>query len=243
MVKRPSSAGFRGRSPQPVTRGGFRRGGVACAPCDGSPPRPPRVSARWLPIAHLSLAKTPSTLEGLTFSPRARIFPGSMLRLLVDLLPAIRSATSGHPAQRAPPAPADRVFCRLLRRRANASRGRQGLTVRASCRAASRRDIQRRQPPPGRRPASPLRLAPGGVDRFGPDVSLDHAAASIGGWWSSARGPKASSSHAAGTTSGAPLPGGRRPASSRFARRLVHGSCFGDRQAPSPPWSSTGPGR
>ena len=44
------------------------------------------------------------------------------------------------------------------------------------------------------------------VSRFGPEVHLGHAAGSIGGRCSSsARGPKASSIHAAGSTSGAPL--------------------------------------
>jgi hypothetical protein len=128
--------------------------------------------------------------------------------LIFTATPSSRPGTSRprHRPERAPPAAADRFLCRLLQRRPNASRGRQGLSVRASCRAASRRDIQRRQPLAGRRPASPLRLPPGGVGRFGPDVSLDHAAASIGGWWSSARGSKALSIHAAGTTSGAPFP-------------------------------------
>jgi hypothetical protein len=111
-----------------------------------------------------------------------------------------------HRTERAPPAAVDRLLCRLLQRRPNASRGRQGLSVRTSGRAEAGRDVQRRQPPSGRRPASPLRMAPGGVGRFGPEVHLGPAAGSIGGRWSSARSPKASSIHAAGTTSGAPFP-------------------------------------
>jgi len=39
----------------------------------------------------LSLATTPSALEPLTILPRARILPGSMLRLLGALLPTLRS--------------------------------------------------------------------------------------------------------------------------------------------------------
>jgi hypothetical protein len=82
----------------------------------------------------LSLAKTPSALEPLTISPRARILPGSMVRLLVALLPTLFSAMRSrrhlvienlalrqqlatlagrrHPDIR----PADRVFWVLLRR-------------------------------------------------------------------------------------------------------------------------------
>lgn len=39
----------------------------------------------------LSLATIPSALEPLTILPRARILPGSMLRLLGALLPTLRS--------------------------------------------------------------------------------------------------------------------------------------------------------
>ena len=89
---------------------------------------------RQCPPDCLSLAKTPSALEGLTICPRAWILPGSMLRLLVALLPtlllAMRSrrhlvienlalrqqlvtlAERRHPNIR----PADRVFWVLLRR-------------------------------------------------------------------------------------------------------------------------------
>jgi len=69
MAKRPSSAGFRGRPPQPVTRVGFLRGGVACTPHEGSPPRPPRVSPRWLPIAHRPPVRGPRA------APPARRLP------------------------------------------------------------------------------------------------------------------------------------------------------------------------
>jgi len=43
-------------------------------------------------LGDLSLAKTPSELEPLTTSPRARILPGSLLRLLAALLPTLFSA-------------------------------------------------------------------------------------------------------------------------------------------------------
>jgi len=82
----------------------------------------------------------------------------------------------------------------------------------------------RGQPPTGRRPASPLRLAPGGVGRLGPEDSLDHAAGSIGGMWSFARGPMAPFIHAAGTTSGAPFPASApcpTPLQTPFCSRIV----------------------
>jgi hypothetical protein len=40
----------------------------------------------------LTLSNSPPALEPLTISPRTRILPGSMLRLLVDLLPTLLSA-------------------------------------------------------------------------------------------------------------------------------------------------------
>jgi putative transposase len=85
-------------------------------------------------VCGLSLATTPSALEPLTISPSAWILPGSMLRLLVALLPTLFSAMRSrrhlvienlalrqqlttlagqrHPDLR----PADRVFWILLRR-------------------------------------------------------------------------------------------------------------------------------
>jgi len=82
----------------------------------------------------LSVAKAPSALEPLPILPRAWILPGAMLRLLVALLPTLRSAMRSrrdlvignltlrqqlvtlarrrHPDIR----PADRVFWVLLRR-------------------------------------------------------------------------------------------------------------------------------
>jgi hypothetical protein len=118
-----------------------------------------------------------------------------------------RTSRSRHRLERAPPAATDQVVRQLLQRRQNEHRGRQGLTVRASCRAEARPRSQRRQPPTGPRPASPPRLAPVGVSRFGPEGPLDRAAGSVGGRGSCARGPKASSIHAAGTTTAAPFPG------------------------------------
>ena len=60
--------------------------------------RSTRASRRWTEGSRcfaqrsLSLAKTPSALEPLTIHQRAWILPGSMLRLLVAILPTLRSA-------------------------------------------------------------------------------------------------------------------------------------------------------
>ena len=86
---------------------------------------------------------------------------------------------------------------------------------------------------PGRRPASPLRMAPGGVSRFGPEVHLDRAAGSVSGRGSCARGPMAPSIRPSWTTTEAPSPASVRPVPSRLVRRALHGSCFGDPHANS----------
>ena len=74
---------------------------------------------------------------------------------------------------------------------------------------ASRRDVQRREPPTGPRPASPLHLAPGSVSRFGPEVHQGHAAG----------GPPATSILASWSTTEAsfPAPGGLLHPASRAA--------------------------
>jgi len=124
-------------------------------------------------------------------------------------------------------------------RKPNASRGRQGLAVRSSGRAEARPNSQRRQPSPGRWPASPLCLAPGGVSRFGPEVHLNLAAGSIGGGGSCARGPKVTSIRESGTTIEAPS-----PSSGALLHRASHALLFTDRVlATHRSRSLTGPSR
>jgi hypothetical protein len=84
-----------------------------------------------------------------------------------------------------------------------------------------RRDVPRRQPPTGRRPAPPLRLAPGRVSRFGPEVHLDLAAGSIGGRGSCDSRPMAPSIHPSGATIEAPF-----PASGALLHPTSHGVLF-----------------
>jgi hypothetical protein len=96
--------------------------------------------------------------------------------------------------------------------------------VGASGRAASRPGVLRRQPLPGRRPASPLRLAQSGGDGFGTEVLLDLAAGSIGGGGSRARGPTAPSIHPSGATIEAPFPWSGAP-----LHLASHGVRFTDR--------------
>jgi hypothetical protein len=117
------------------------------------------------------------------------------------------AARPRHRPRRAPPPPAARLLRRLLRPGPRAPRGGQGLAARAPRRAASRlRDLQRRQPAPGRRPAPPLRLAAGGVGQPRPKlIRITPPPASTGGGrtrlrFAGRRGPRGPESREVGAS-------------------------------------------